>query len=74
MIMVYCDICKKKMDNAMTDRSFFYYANRSICEPCKDNLEFNIKTQIRAKEPFAMDWYQKVMRDTLDRACQKGRV
>jgi len=74
MITIACDICKKKMDNPITDKTFFYYANSSICEPCKDNLEYAIKPQIRGKEPFTMEWYDKVMRDTLTKACQKGRI
>jgi len=74
MITITCDICKKKMDNPITDRTFFYYANFSMCEECKDKLEYSVKPQVRAKEPFALDWYQKVMRDTLARAAQKGRV
>jgi hypothetical protein len=74
MVNVYCDVCKKKMDNPITDRSFFYYANFSICEPCKDSFEISVRPQVRNKEPFAMDWYQKLMRDTLEKACQKGRA
>jgi len=74
MITITCDICKKKMDNPITDRTFFYYANRSICEPCRDGLEYSVKPTMRAKEPFAMDWYQKMMRDALDKAVQRGRV
>jgi len=74
MITIACDICKKKLDNPITDRTFFYYANHSICEPCKDGVEFQIKPNVRKKEPFAIDWYEKLVRDTLDRAAQRGRV
>jgi len=62
------------MDNPITNRSFFYYANFSICEACKDSLEMAVRPQIRNKEPFAIDWYSKVMRDTLDKAVSKGRI
>jgi len=61
------------MDEVVTDRTFFYYANRSMCESCKDNLEYSVKPQVRAKEPFSMEWYEKLMRDTLDKAAQKGK-
>jgi hypothetical protein len=73
MINVYCDVCKKKMDNPITDKTFFYYANFSVCEACKDNLEYQVKPQVREKEPFSMDWYHKLMRDTFARAAQRGR-
>ncbi|MCL2719788.1 MAG: hypothetical protein FWD47_00420 [Treponema sp.] len=74
MISIACDICKKKLDEVITDRTFFYYANRSICEPCKDNLEYSIKPTVRNKEPFSMEWYEKMVRDSLDKAVQKGRI
>ena len=74
MITISCDICKKKLDNPITDRSFFYYANNSICEACKDGIEVQVKPNVRKKEPFDMEWYEKMMRDTFDKAVQKGRV
>jgi len=73
MINVYCDVCKKKMDNPITDKTFFYYANVSVCEDCKDKLEAQVKPQVRAREPFGMDWYHKLMLDTFSRAAQRGR-
>ena len=74
MQTVSCDICRKKMDNPISDRTFFYIGNHSICEVCKDGFEYQIKPTIRNKEPFAMDWYQKLVRDSLDKAVQKGKI
>jgi hypothetical protein len=74
MITITCDVCKKKLDNPITDRDFFYYANRSICEPCKDGLEYQIKPTVRNKDPYAIDWYEKLIRDSLDKAVQKGKI
>jgi len=73
MINVYCDVCKKKLDEPQPNRDFFYYADFSVCEACKDNLEFQVKPQVRAKEPFSMDWYEKTIKDTFGKAVQKGR-
>jgi hypothetical protein len=70
----YCDICKKKIDNPTSGTSFFYYAEHSICEPCKDNLEFQIKPAIRAKDPYTVDWYNKLVGDSISKAIQKGKV
>ncbi|MCL2763691.1 MAG: hypothetical protein FWD40_00220 [Treponema sp.] len=74
MITISCDVCKKKLDESNYGRTFFFYANHSICETCKDNLEFSAKSQVRARTPFSMDWYSKFMRDSLDKAVQKGRI
>jgi len=74
MQIISCDICKKKMDDPITDRTFFYIGSHSVCETCKDNLEYSIKPTVRHKEPFSMDWYHKLLMDSLDKAAQKGRI
>jgi hypothetical protein len=73
MVNVYCDVCKKKIDNPMTDTTIFYYADYSVCETCKDNLEYQLKPQIRGREPFSMDWYRKLLTDAFTKAVQRGR-
>ena len=74
MQTIVCDICKKKMDEPITNRTFFYFGQHGICEPCRDNLEVAVKPHVRSKEPFAMDWYRKLVSDTLDKATQKGKI
>jgi hypothetical protein len=74
MISVYCDVCRKKMDNPITGGTFFYYADFSVCEACKDSLEVQLKSQIRAKEPFGMDWYERYVNDIFSKAVQKGKA
>ncbi|MDR0322107.1 MAG: hypothetical protein LBI28_11435 [Treponema sp.] len=74
MVTVSCDVCKKKIDNPITDRTLFYYDKHLVCESCKDSFEFNIRTDVRAVNPFIMDRYRKLMRDSLDKAVQKGRA
>jgi hypothetical protein len=69
----YCDVCKKKVDNPMTGRNFFYYAEHSVCEPCKDSLELQVRSAIRAKDPFTTDWYAKFVGDSIVKAIQKGK-
>ena len=68
-----CDVCKKKMENAITDRTFFHIAHRDLCEPCKDALEFQIKPTVRTKDPFGYDWYNKLLQDSIEKAVQKGK-
>jgi len=74
MVTISCDVCKKKVDNSMYGRNFFYYADHSICEDCKDNLENNVKSQVRAKDPYATEWYEKFIDDALVKAIQKGKI
>ncbi|MCL2264637.1 MAG: hypothetical protein FWC22_01230 [Treponema sp.] len=74
MVNISCDVCKKKLDDSRSGRDIFYYANHSVCEPCRDNLEEQIKSTIRAKEPYAIGWYEKYVSDSLDKAVSKGKI
>jgi hypothetical protein len=73
MVTVNCDVCKKKIDDSTDGRTFFRISRFSICEPCRDNLELAVRPVIRTKEPFSMDWYSKLVVDTLDKQCGKGK-
>ena len=68
-----CDVCRKKMDNPVSGRNYFHICTRDICEPCKDSLELQIKNTIRTKEPFAFEWYTKLVNDSVEKAIQKGK-
>jgi transcription elongation factor Elf1 len=74
MVTISCDVCKKKIDSVITNRTFFYYGNHSICESCKDSLEFQVRSVVRNKEPFVIEWYEKFIDDQLGKAVQKGRI
>lgn len=69
-----CDVCRKKMDNPVINRDFYYISRFGICESCKDNLESQIRPTIRNKDPFATDWYEKYVNDSLEKAVQKGKI
>ena len=74
MQVISCDICKKKIDNPITDRTFYYLAGKGICEPCKESMDAAIKPQIRGKDPFVYEWYEKLIRDSIEKGTQKGRI
>jgi hypothetical protein len=74
MQTISCDVCKKKMDDPVTNRDFFYLGKHSICEPCKDGLDSIIRTTIRSKDPFAVDWYDKFVNDSIEKGIQKGKM
>jgi len=73
MVTLTCDVCRKKIENPDVDR-LFYYANHSVCEPCKDSFEQNIKSKIRAQDPYGTEWYENFIADSLEKAIQKGKI
>jgi len=68
-----CDVCRKKMDNPITGRTYFHLAHRDLCEACKDDLEFLVKPTVRTKDPFSYEWYNQLVQDSIEKAIQKGK-
>ena len=73
MQTIVCDICKKKVEDAFTGRTFFYFAEHSICEDCKNNLELQAKSTIRTKEPFTFDWFDKYIDESITKSKTKAK-
>jgi len=68
-----CDVCRKKMEEPVHRRNYFHLAHRDICETCYDALEFQIKPVVRTKDPFSYEWYTKLVKDSIEKAVQKGK-
>ena len=73
MQTITCDACKKKVDNPFTDRTFFYVGQHNICEACKVNLDEQIRSTVRTKDPFDYQWYSKLIMDNLAKSVSKGK-
>ena len=73
MQTISCDVCRKKVDEAITGRTFFYHGQHNVCEACHDNMEVQIKSTVRTKEPFSYEWYNKLMMDSLGKSVSKGK-
>ena len=73
MQTITCDVCKKKVDNPITDRTFFYFAEHNVCEACRDNMEAKIKSTVRTKDPFSYEWYNKIRMDVFGKTSSRGR-
>jgi len=73
MLTINCDVCRKKVDEPITGRTFFYFAQYNVCEACRDNLEVQIKPTVRNKDPFDYEWYGKLIADNLSKSVSKGK-
>lgn len=74
MKILYCDICKKAVENPVPTRNFFHIADIDICEPCKDELEYAVKYTIRGKKPFDYSWYDELTMKILRDGVQRGKI
>jgi len=73
MLTITCDVCRKKVDDPFTGRTFFYYGEYNVCEACKENMEVQIRNTLRTKEPFTYEWYDKLIRESLSKSISKGK-
>ena len=73
MQTITCDVCRKKVEKSITGLTFFYLGEHNICESCKDNLDVQLKTIVRGKEPFSYEWYDKFVLDSVSKAKAKGK-
>ena len=73
MQTITCDVCRKKVDEPISGRSFFHYAEHEVCEACKDSLETQVRSIIRTKDPFSYEWFNKLLLDSLEKSISKGK-
>jgi hypothetical protein len=48
--------------------------HRDICEACKDELELVLKPIVRTKQPFDFEWYDQLVKDSLEKSILKGKI
>ena len=68
-----CDVCHNIIEAPVSGRNYYHMAHRDVCETCHDKLEVQIKPTVRTKEPFAYDWYSKLVQESIEKAVQKGK-
>jgi hypothetical protein len=73
MKVLKCDVCSKDVTNEINRRGYFHIAHRDICEPCYDLMILTIKPVVRTKQPFNYEWYDRLVRDSIERAIAKGK-
>ena len=68
-----CDVCKIAIMAPVPGRNYFHMAHRDICETCHDKLELQMKPIVRTKRPFDYDWFDKLVKESIEKAVQKGK-
>ena len=74
MVTTHCDVCKKKVDDPFTGRTFFYFSKYNVCESCRDGLDAQLRNHARGKDPFSFEWFGKLTKDMLEKGVQKGKI
>lgn len=42
MKVIYCDVCKKPVENPIPARNYFQIADIDVCEDCKNDLDHSL--------------------------------
>jgi hypothetical protein len=48
-------------------------AHRDLCEACRDQLDLTLKPVVRTKQPFNYEWFERLVRDSIEKAIAKGK-
>ena len=68
-----CDVCHKDLTTAINQRTYFHMAHRDVCETCHDQMEAVVKPVVRTKQPFNYEWYDRLVRDSVEKAIARGK-
>ena len=68
-----CDVCRKDITTAISHRTYFDVGQRTICEGCNDHLEAALKPVVRTKQPFSYEWYERLVRDSVEKAVSRSK-
>ncbi len=74
MKVIYCDVCKKNIENPVPTRNYFQMADIDLCEPCKDDLDLAMKNTLRGKSPFDYGWHDELTMKILHDSMQRGKI
>lgn len=74
MKVLYCDVCKKPIENPVPARNVFHIADVDICEGCKDELDVAMKQTVRGKAPFDYGWHDELTMKLLHDGMQRGKI
>ena len=68
-----CDVCRKSITTAINGCEYVHIAHRELCEDCNDKLNAAIKPILRTKQPFNFEWYERLVKDSIEKAIAKGK-
>ena len=74
MKSLYCDICKKELENPISGRNYFHIREYDVCEPCKDIIDARLKPVVRGHFPYSEEWYEQQLISLIERGVSTSRI
>jgi len=74
MKILKCDVCHKDISTEVNQRGYFHVSERDLCETCYELMERSvIRPVIRTRQPFNYEWFDRLVRDSMEKAIAKGK-
>ena len=70
MINIVCDACKKTIRDAQKDVTVFFVTDKSLCYPCKEKLDDQVKNQMFKAKEYGFKKHQDTYVKTLNSMCK----
>ena len=74
MKTLYCDICRKALENPLPAKNYFQVREFDVCEPCKDALDFKLRPILRNHFPYSAEWYEQQIISLIEKGVASGRA
>jgi hypothetical protein len=78
MKAIFCDVCKKTVQNPIKGRNLFHHAHIDVCGTCEDEYNYFSRMYLRKtadeQKPFDFQWFNDFELDVLQKAVQRGRI
>ena len=58
MKALYCDVCRKEIEQPIADKNYYHVREYDICEPCKETIDAKLKPIVKSHNPYSTEWYQ----------------
>jgi hypothetical protein len=73
MKTLYCDICKKELENPVAERSYYHIREYEVCENCKDILDSRLRPVVRGHFPYSKEWYEQQVIGMIEKGVSTSR-
>ncbi len=74
MKALYCDVCRKELVNAITERTYWHIKEYEVCELCKEAIELKLRHLLRNHVPFSQDYYEHQLMTLIEKSVAARRA
>lgn len=58
MKTIFCDICKKGIEDPVAEWNYHHIREYDVCDPCKEKLDAKLRPLVRDHFPYSYEWHQ----------------